>query len=139
MSLLLQEPYLLKTTVFENVVLGLKLRGRRDDLEEAYQAAMRQVGFDEPDAMRRRGPNALSGGERQRVALASRLVLRPRALLLDEPTSNVDVRSARAIAAAVARCRAEGAAIVCSTHDPALMQALGGEQLKLGQGWSLEG
>lgn len=138
-SLLLQEPYLLKTTVFENVVLGLKLRGRRDGLEEAYQAVMRQVGFDDPDAMRRRGPNALSGGERQRVALASRLVLRPRALLLDEPTSNVDVRSARAIAAAVARCRAEGAAIVCSTHDPALMRALGGEQLKLGQGWSLEG
>ena len=93
----------------------------------------------DPDAMRRRGPNALSGGERQRVALASRLVLRPRALLLDEPTSNVDVRSARAIAAAVAQCRAEGAAIVCSTHDPALMQALGGEQLKLGQGWSLDG
>ena len=73
------------------------------------------------------------------MALASRLVLRPRALLLDEPTSNVDVRSARAIAAAVARCRAEGAAIICSTHDPALMRALGGEQLKLGQGWSLEG
>ena len=42
-SLLLQEPYLLKTTVFENVVLGLKLRGRRDGLEDAYQAAMRQV------------------------------------------------------------------------------------------------
>jgi len=121
-SLLLQEPYLLKTTVFENVVLGLKLRGRRGGLEEAYQAAMRQVGFDDPDAMRRRGPNALSGGERQRV-----------------PTSNVAVRSARAIAAAVAQCQAEGAAIVCSTHDPALMQALGGEQLKLGQGWSLEG
>ena len=37
-SLLLQEPYLLKTTVFENVVLGLKLRGRRDGLEDAYQA-----------------------------------------------------------------------------------------------------
>lgn len=55
-SLLLQEPYLLKTTVFENVVLGLKLRGRRDGLEDAYQAAMRQVGFDDPDAMRRRGP-----------------------------------------------------------------------------------
>ena len=89
-SLLLQEPYLLKTTVFENVVLGLKLRGRRDGLEDAYQAAMRQVGFDDPDAMRRRGPNALSGGERQRVALASRLVLRPRALLLDEPFTGVD-------------------------------------------------
>ena len=36
-SLLLQEPYLLKTTVFENVVLGLKLRGRRGGLEDAYR------------------------------------------------------------------------------------------------------
>ena len=81
-SLLLQEPYLLKTTVFENVVLGLKLRGRRDGQEEAYQAAMRQVGFDDPDAMRRRGPNALSGGGRGRVGLAARLGRRPRGLRL---------------------------------------------------------
>ena len=77
-SLLLQEPYLLKTTVFENVVLGLKLRGRRDGLEDAYQAAMRQVGFDDPDAMRRRVPNALSGGERQRISIA-RALLKDRA------------------------------------------------------------
>ena len=125
-SLLLQEPYLLRTTVFENVVLGLRLRGLKANLEEAYAAVMQEVGFDNPEAMRRRGPNALSGGERQRVALASRLVLRPRVLLLDEPTSNVDVRSARAIALAVARAREQGAAIVCSTHDPALRQTLGG-------------
>ncbi len=136
-SLLLQEPYLLRTTVFENVVLGLKLRGLKNDLEEAYTTAMRQVGFEDPESMRRRGPNALSGGERQRVALASRLVLRPRVLLLDEPTSNVDVRSARAIAEAVTRCRDQGTAIVCSTHDPSLGQALGGRQLSLGQSWSL--
>ncbi len=137
-SLLLQEPYLLRTTVFENVVLGLRLRGVKTNLEEAYVSAMREVGFDEPEIMRRRGPNALSGGERQRVALASRLVLQPRVLLLDEPTSNVDVRSARAIAGAVARCRERGATIICSTHDTALQQALGGRKLRLGQDWNLD-
>ena len=89
-SLLLQEPYLLKTTVFENVVLGLKLRGRRDGLEDAYQAAMRQVGFDDPDAMRRRGPNALSGGERQRINIGRSLLCPFDMLLMDEPTSELD-------------------------------------------------
>ena len=89
-SLLLQEPYLLKTTVFENVVLGLKLRGRRDGLEEAYQAAMRQVGFGDPDAMRRRGPNALSGGERQRISIARAMLKNAPVVILDEATAYID-------------------------------------------------
>ena len=116
-SLLLQEPYLLKTTVFENVVLGLKLRGRRDGLEDAYQAAMRQVGFDDPDAMRRRGPNALSGGERQRINIGRSLLCPFDMLLMDEPTKGLDNHFKRELAEILKRLQEHGVTIVMVSHD----------------------
>ena len=114
-SLLLQEPYLLKTTVFENVVLGLKLRGRRDGLEEAYQAAMRQVGFDDPDAMRRRGPNALSGGERQRISIARALLKNAPIILLDEATASLDPENEVLVQKAIAKL-VEGKTVIMIAH-----------------------
>ncbi|HOO63935.1 MAG TPA: TOBE domain-containing protein, partial [Synergistaceae bacterium] len=60
----------------------------------------------------------LSGGEAQRVALASRLVLRPRVLLLDEPTASVDVGSAAKIKAALGEARKNwGTTLVVVSHD----------------------
>lgn len=138
-TLLLQDPYLLRETVFRNVTLGLSLRGRRRGLADAYRAAMTAVGFERPEDMASRGPRALSGGERQRVALAARLALDPTVLLLDEPTSNVDVRSARAIVAAVRRSMAEGTTVVYATHDQSLLDAWGGRVLRLGEDWTLAG
>lgn len=134
-SLLLQDPYLLRASVFYNVTLGLRLRRRRDRLKAVYEECMRAVGFEDPGEFAARGPGALSGGERQRVALAARLALRPRVLLLDEPTSNVDAASARAIAVAVTRCRRDGVTVVCSTHDPALIEALQAREIRLGRRW----
>ena len=134
-TLLLQDPYLLRASVFFNVTLGLRLRHCGKDLERIYDRCMRAVGFDDPGSFAARGPNALSGGERQRVALAARLALNPRVLLMDEPTSNVDAASARAIADAVSRYRREGLTVVCSTHDPALINALQAREIRLGRRW----
>ena len=138
-TLLLQEPYLLKMNVWNNVLLGRRLRHLTGNEERIYAECMQAVGFAEPEAFRKRGPRQLSGGERQRVALAARLALEPRVLLLDEPTANVDAASARAIAGAMRHAQERGVTVVCSTHDPALIRALTSSmkarELSLGRFW----
>jgi len=100
----------------ENVELVLELR--RADRAAAVEALV-AVGLgelvDEP-------VSRLSTGERQRVALARAVAARPKLLLADEPTARLDEANARTIGALFAQLAAEtGAAIVCATHDPALI------------------
>ena len=137
-TLLLQDPYLLHMSVFNNVALGLKFRNQTGELRQVFERCMQAAGFDDPWKFADRGPRELSGGERQRVALASRLALRPRVLLLDEPTANVDAASARAIALAVRNSTAEGMTVVCATHDPALLRAIDAREIKLGTSWDMD-
>ena len=74
----------------------------------------------------------LSGGEVQRVALAARLALRPKALLLDEPTANVDEASAQLVMEAAVRASREyGAAVIVSTHDTAWLYEIASNVVSL--------
>ena len=116
-TLLNQEPYLLKRSVLENVTYGLKVRGETALLRVRAEQALRWVGL-EPERFLQRRWYELSGGEAQRVALAARLVLQPRVLLLDEPIANVDGDSAQRIQEAVLRARRQwGTTLVISSHD----------------------
>ncbi|MBF0200594.1 MAG: ABC transporter ATP-binding protein [Desulfamplus sp.] len=120
-TLLTQEPYLLKRTVFENINYGLKIRGREQKLngqaEEKIRYALSHVGLDFEEFAHRKW-NELSGGEAQRVAMAARLVLKPQVLLLDEPTASVDVESAAMIKESAAMSRQKwGTTIVAASHD----------------------
>jgi tungstate transport system ATP-binding protein len=116
-TLLTQDPYLMKRTVFKNIAYGLQVRGHREDWTRPVHEALAMVGLD-PDTFARRQWDELSGGEAQRVALAARLALKPRVLLMDEPTASVDAASSELIRTAALRARSEwGTTLVIASHD----------------------
>ena len=100
-------------TVAANVGLPLLLQGRGDDARvQAMLAAVGLGGFEE------RLPQTLSGGQLQRVAIARALVHRPRLILADEPTGNLDPRTAeRVMDLLAAQVREHDAACVLVTHS----------------------
>lgn len=116
-TLLPQDPYLLDRSVADNVAYGLSVRGVHGDRKARVQEALRWVGLD-PEVFGPRRVHALSGGEARRVALAARLVLQPRVLLLDEPTAEIDVESAWLVRRAALHARsAWGTTVIITSHD----------------------
>jgi len=100
----------------ENVELGQAIRGLDHDAHESLAA----VGLGERAGQR---VSRLSAGEQVRVAVARALAARPRLLLVDEPTARLDQANARRLAALlVALARETGAAVVCATHDPVVIE-----------------
>lgn len=132
-TLLPQAPYLLKRSVLSNVLYGLKIRGISDKKKKAHEA-LTMVGLD-PGRFSGRMWYELSGGEAQQVALAARLVLQPRALLLDEPTAYLDEKSSGKIRSAALFARQKwGAALILVSHDQAWLDSVCQRQLKMHRG-----
>jgi len=116
MAMVFQKPVMFKARVAENVSFGLKMRGRddaegmRDRVKEAL-AAVGLSGYESRDA------NTLSGGEMQRIALARAIILQPELLLLDEPTANLDPRSAASIDSLLQSLAGGRTAVILATHN----------------------
>ena len=105
-------------TAWENVELPQAEAGiSRDDRRRRTAELLDYVGL-APRAAHR--PSQLSGGEMQRVAIARALANRPRLLLADEPTGELDRRTGEQIAELLDRVNADGTALVVVTHDDAL-------------------
>ncbi|MGD8275578.1 MAG: ABC transporter ATP-binding protein [Thiohalocapsa sp.] len=107
-----------RLTAAENVELPLVLAGRPvRERRRRVAGALEAVGLT-PRADHR--PDQLSGGQRQRVAIARATVTRPRLLLADEPTGNLDRASGEDVIAALEALNVQGLTLVVVTHDPAL-------------------
>ncbi len=132
-TMLGQEPYLLKRSVQGNVAYGLKIRGATS-IRPRVNRALEQVGL-EPARFAHRSWRELSGGEAQRVALAARLALEPRVLLLDEPTAGVDQESSdRILGAALDARHRWGATIVIISHHLGWLHRVAGRMLTMDYG-----
>lgn len=124
LSIVFQSFHLIPSlSALDNV--GLALEIARPDLplaavREQAAAALEQVGLGQRQEHR---PSALSGGEQQRVGLARALVTRPRLLLADEPTGNLDQATGAVVVDLMFDlARLNGTAVVLITHDPALAE-----------------
>ena len=104
-----------RLTVLENVLLPQRFaRHAADDAVARAHGLLARMGLSERLEHR---PGQLSGGQMQRVAIARALLMRPALLLADEPTGNLDSRSADAVLELIDEVHAEGQTIVLVTHD----------------------
>jgi len=105
-----------RMNAFENVELPMLLAGISvAERREKGQAALERVGLMSRADHR---PSQLSGGERQRVAIARAIVMRPKLLLADEPTGNLDSRSGNEVVQLMEELNEQGLTLVVVTHDP---------------------
>ena len=106
-----------RTSAIDNVNLPLVYGGARDGSRGLELLA--KVGL--ADRAQHR-PNELSGGQQQRVAIARALIRRPRVLLADEPTGNLDSASGREIMGLFRELNAEGITVILVTHEAAVAE-----------------
>lgn len=125
-----QEPAFEPGTVWENLTLGPRLAGRELDGDRA-EALLARV---ELAAKRDRDVDELSAGERQRLALARTLVVDPDALLLDEPTANLDRALEGRVEDLLAELAGEDRGVLLVTHAPEQARRLAGKAWRMQDG-----
>lgn len=104
-----------KLNVYDNVAFALEVIGKRKArIAKQVPEVLDMVGL---GAKQHRMPHELSGGEQQRVAIARAFVNRPKLLLADEPTGNLDPSTAAEIMSLLTKINRRGTTIVMSTHN----------------------
>jgi len=107
-------------TVFENVELPLTYRGMPSaERRERVKEALERVGMGH---RAKHLPSQLSGGQQQRVAVARAIVGKPKVMLADEPTGNLDSKNGEAVMDLLRELHRAGSTIVMVTHDPRFAQ-----------------
>ncbi len=114
-TMVFQKATLFTASVYDNVAYGLKLRkASRREVDEAVKKTLEMVKL---EGFEKRQARKLSGGEQQRVSLARALVLDTPLLLLDEPTANLDPKSASVVEEVVRQTNKQGTTVIVATHN----------------------
>jgi cell division transport system ATP-binding protein len=119
-------------TVYQNVAFSLQVIGSsRGFIQQAVPEALALVGL---DGKAKRMPHELSGGEQQRVAIARAIVNRPKVLLADEPTGNLDPATSVDIMQLLTRINAGGTTVVMATHEAGFVDQMQRRVIELKEG-----
>ncbi len=117
---------------FDNVALPLRIAGTKEqDIRKHVRELLAWVGLEK---QLNKFPHELSGGEKQRVAIARAVINRPRLLLADEPTGNVDDAMAKRLIYLFLELNKLGTTTVIATHNHNLIKHFGFPRLHLSQG-----
>jgi len=108
-------------TVRENLRFVLRATGWKDknDINERIDDVLSDVNMQD---MGDRFPHELSGGEQQRIAIARAILNKPKVIIADEPTGNLDVETARQIIKLLKQITQSGTAVVMTTHNTSLLK-----------------
>ncbi len=128
-----QDHHLLaQRSVFDNVALPLRVAGHRErDVARRVRAALSRVGLLSKESL---FPRYLSTGEQQRVGIARAVVNRPKILLADEPTGNLDPELSRDIMQLFRQFHQVGTTVIVASHDRDLIESMGMRIIELAHG-----
>ncbi len=119
-------------TAWENVAFAMEVIGAEEDqIESDVSKVLRIVGMED-----RAGnfPHQLSGGEKQRIAIARALVHRPKILLADEPTGNLDLLNTYDVIKLLMKINEFGTTVVLASHDREVVNAVGQRVITMDKG-----
>lgn len=109
-------------TVFENIAYTLELHGKSD--AQIYDEVTQMLQVINMTEHAHKYPHQISGGEQQRVAVARAIIHRPRVLIADEPTGNLDPVSADDIARLLYKINSFGTTVILATHDKSIVDKI---------------
>lgn len=137
MTLVNQKPYLFKRNVYDNIAYPLKIRGYKKDYIKDKTDEMLER-FDICD-LKHKKAHKLSGGESQKVSLSRALIFKPKLLLLDEPTSNIDPDAINIMEREIVNFnKNNNATVLMITHNMAQAKRICDELIYLSKGVVME-
>jgi len=114
---------LAQKTAFENIAFALEVEGKpQKEITDIVPQALDLVGLKDKGS---HFPHELSGGEKQRVAIARAMINRPKVIIADEPTGNLDPQNTWEVIGLLTKINELGSTVILATHDKEIVDSLG--------------